>query len=438
MPKPRQGETESQFMSRCIPMVEGEGKPHDQAIAICSSLWSNRNKGVTMKFKDPITKFFQSEVKAFNDDDLTIEHFISTETPDRSDDIMRADGMVMDGVPVVLKAHGFDVDTGSEPIAKPLSIGIGVNKNGVKGIVVKTQYFDGRKLTPPDNTGQRLYLKAKEGVMPYWSVRFRGIEGEPRGSKGGIDFTKWSLLEYSQVGVPDNIEASVIKDMEKEELTKIIDKRIDFGLQKENVEEPEEITLVEKLIKTISESGFTVEQVKEAFKIDKSVEFEELPTEQVEPILKLYNMRVRLKSIADRVAEDLPWEAMRTIWFGFLDELYASDGSDKVVKAIIKEMLELITPHAHAFAQATNTGEMTEIKSLIEKLSYDVKEDTVDPPPVSSITKNKSAENVILKLKPSPKSSKLPISKEELKSFVSEAVKEEFQSSIQKMRGKID
>ena len=45
MPTPRQGESESEFMDRCIPyVVENEDKTPDVAIAICSNIWRNRNK----------------------------------------------------------------------------------------------------------------------------------------------------------------------------------------------------------------------------------------------------------------------------------------------------------------------------------------------------------------------------------------------------------
>lgn len=40
--KPTSGESESDFMSRCIPYVMDEGKPQEQAVAICSSYWDNK------------------------------------------------------------------------------------------------------------------------------------------------------------------------------------------------------------------------------------------------------------------------------------------------------------------------------------------------------------------------------------------------------------
>lgn len=44
MPKPRPNETKNDYISRCIEQVVGEGKPERQAIAICESMWTNRNK----------------------------------------------------------------------------------------------------------------------------------------------------------------------------------------------------------------------------------------------------------------------------------------------------------------------------------------------------------------------------------------------------------
>lgn len=44
MPNPREGESRASFMSRCVPQVIQEGKDKDQAIAICSSLYENKNK----------------------------------------------------------------------------------------------------------------------------------------------------------------------------------------------------------------------------------------------------------------------------------------------------------------------------------------------------------------------------------------------------------
>lgn len=43
MPKPRKGESKNDYMSRCIPIVKGEGRRQDQAVAICNSMWERKD-----------------------------------------------------------------------------------------------------------------------------------------------------------------------------------------------------------------------------------------------------------------------------------------------------------------------------------------------------------------------------------------------------------
>lgn len=42
MVSPTAGESKDEFLSRCIPVVINEGKPQEQAIAICNSYWENK------------------------------------------------------------------------------------------------------------------------------------------------------------------------------------------------------------------------------------------------------------------------------------------------------------------------------------------------------------------------------------------------------------
>lgn len=150
-------------------------------------------------------KVFSAEVKKFDDQQLIVEHFISTERRDRGGDSMRADGMKIRGKVVVLLAHGFS-GLGQEPIAKPLKIWPETFK-GSLGICAMTQFYDGSHLNPPDNTGRRLYEKAKLGFMPNWSIGWIPIKWEDINGPHGEyyrDVLEWELLEYSPVGVPMN------------------------------------------------------------------------------------------------------------------------------------------------------------------------------------------------------------------------------------------
>ena len=372
---------------------------------------------------EPIKKIFESEIKSFDDKTLTIEHFISTEQEDRSKDIVRADGMFMDGTPVVLKQHGFDPDTGHEPIAKPLSIAVGTNEKGVKGIIVKTQYYDGSGLTPPDNTGQRLYQKAKERFMPYWSIGFSSDDAVPRPG-GGTEFKKWRLNEYSQVGIPDNIGAEVVKTMEPIEVEEKANEIFTYEIQKPKSIKESRAEFIKILAKDGEKATMTMEDIEELGIV--------LSNDEKIALVKKWTSLITLKSIADRVAQDLPWEAMRTLWFGALDELYYSDGSEKAVKAILKELVELMMPHALAFAQNTgNAGEAIEIKNLTY---IDLtKEKPVEPAPDPPVNRNLSP--VVIKLKPEPKPLKLP---EGFKDILREAMKDEFKTALDQMKGKVN
>jgi len=151
-------------------------------------------------------KTFGAEVKAFDDTNLTVDHFISTEHKDRGGDIMRAKGMKIVGKPVVLLLHGRG-SMGSEPVGKPLSIDVDEYK-GQPGILAKTQFF-------PDEVGTRLYQKVKGGFLPNWSIGYMVDEAKDlmrEGKYDGRDVTKWTLLEYSPVGVPMNPFAQTIKE----------------------------------------------------------------------------------------------------------------------------------------------------------------------------------------------------------------------------------
>ena len=152
-----------------------------------------------------------SEMLSADPKTLTVEHFISTEKQDEDGDIMDPESMTQRGKVVVLQQHGKDPKQGNEPIAKNLGIRPGVHpKSGNRGLIAKTQFYDGSHLTPPDNTGKRLYEKSTQGFMPNWSIGW--LPGENKGDnnpvKGGMLRKNWRLHEYSLVGVGMNDEAT--------------------------------------------------------------------------------------------------------------------------------------------------------------------------------------------------------------------------------------
>lgn len=347
-------------------------------------------------------KIYDSEVKEYNDESLTITHFISTEQVDRSKDIVRADGVEFDGVPVVLKQHGFDPVVGSEPIAKPINITVGINSSGIKGILCTTQYYDGSKLIPPDNTGRRLYEKAKERYMPYFSIGYRIIEADPR-QGGGLDIRKCVVFEYSQVGVPDNVGAEFVKTIEDREL-------------------------LEKTAKEIVMFTFVK---KEALK----------PS----PLCK---------SISDRISGRINCLAIETLFQGLMEELVFSEGGKEIASAALAEFVTLALPYAEGlideFAMKSKEDKNTLHKRITTRQANAEEHAPLAIPAIDSSNasgvpvETTYGNTVRLKLSPPDTQKGNPanterkhITVEQIRNEVAESVSKNLASALNKLRGKI-
>jgi len=44
MPNPKKFRSKKKFVSKCIPTAKEEGKPQDQAVAMCLNMWKNKNE----------------------------------------------------------------------------------------------------------------------------------------------------------------------------------------------------------------------------------------------------------------------------------------------------------------------------------------------------------------------------------------------------------
>lgn len=166
-------------------------------------------------------KEFVTEVKEFNDAEMTIDHFISTEMQDAVGDIMLAEGVKLYGTPAVLVQHGLDPKFGKEPVAKPISITPGTKADGTRGLIARTKFYDGSNLNPPDNTGRRLYEKCRDGYFSKWSIGFNSTKERP--TTGGRVVEEWDLMEYSLVAVPCNSGCTTLST-EPVELKFIVEK----------------------------------------------------------------------------------------------------------------------------------------------------------------------------------------------------------------------
>ena len=139
-----------------------------------------------------LRKEFVSEIEA--GEDRTIKFVISTGDPDREKDIISADGWNTSNYlknPVVLFAH----DYASLPVARASNVKL---ENG--NLVAEAEFAD-EKLNP---MAEQVYQMLKQGFLRGASVGFRPLEFQFNEQRGGVDFAKQELLEFSVVPVPAN------------------------------------------------------------------------------------------------------------------------------------------------------------------------------------------------------------------------------------------
>jgi len=137
----------------------------------------------------------------FEDGERAVISHITTGAKDRDDEVVNPKGAILTDYrknPVVLFGH----DHRELPIGKNLWI-----KSDEKGLVAKTQYATHAK-------AEEVYQYRKEGMPMAQSIGFVPVEvknyaEESDEYKQGIrrEYTKWILLEYSDVPVPSNPEA---------------------------------------------------------------------------------------------------------------------------------------------------------------------------------------------------------------------------------------
>lgn len=147
-----------------------------------------------------IKDFMPPALNEFSDAERSITHFISTEAVDRDGDIVRSDGgnfTAFRANPVVLWRH----DDCEPPIGKNLWLKIG-ERNGVKGILAKTQFAD-------TEDALEIFKLWKDGFLNAASIRFTptksvNLTDSPWGPR---EFVEWELLEYSIVPIPANAGA---------------------------------------------------------------------------------------------------------------------------------------------------------------------------------------------------------------------------------------
>lgn len=133
---------------------------------------------------------------------------ISTAAVDRDGDTVDPKGWDLGSYtknPVVLWAHDYS----QPPIGKATNIQ--ATKDGLRADVE----FLPQGMSP---FADMIHDMVKTGFLNATSVGFRGIDAEhPKDRKGGYDFKKQELLEFSIVPVPSNPEALALRGIEGEQ-----------------------------------------------------------------------------------------------------------------------------------------------------------------------------------------------------------------------------
>lgn len=194
-----------------------------------------------------LKKVFNSEIKGIDEKEQTITAYISTNTIDRSGEVLDPAGVDLTNYkknPVVLWAHDYS----KPPIGKAMW-----TKRDGEGVISKVKFAN-------TEFAQEIFQLYKEGFLKAFSVGFipkDWVEGKG-GKEPNRTFTKWEMLEYSAVPVPANPDAvslAISKGILKNEDLKALltMKEEEPPLQEFNLEEPKDV--IEEVCKEIELSN---------------------------------------------------------------------------------------------------------------------------------------------------------------------------------------
>lgn len=215
LPKPHDGESEQDFVSRCVAFVVDDGTVENteagrqQGAAMCFRQWRDNKSADAVQHTYHAYSFLH--IKSFNEDERIIEGVATTPTPDRVDDVVDPMGAKFNLPMPLLWQHRHDQPIGEIFWAKPTKDGI-----PFKGRIAKTDE-PGTLKSRLDEAWQSIKLKLVRAV----SIGFRALEMEPINPKdpfGGQRFKQWEWLELSAVTIPANVDASIqiVRSIDKE------------------------------------------------------------------------------------------------------------------------------------------------------------------------------------------------------------------------------
>jgi len=233
--KPHKGESQSDFMKRCVPEMMGNGKrENDQAVAACMQMFrDDKNKQIDPEDYDTLEEFMADCTAEGEDIESCkliweqrkhkgapavlhkthagavqgMEFVLSDETPDRMGDVIVSTGWQLDNFkknPIALFNHRADF-----PIGKWQNLRI--DKGALRGHL---------QLAPAGTSDRidEIRKLIEADILRAVSVGFRPVESQARKGAGdvvlGETFAKQELVETSLVSVPANPNAlAVAKSM---------------------------------------------------------------------------------------------------------------------------------------------------------------------------------------------------------------------------------
>jgi len=170
MPDPMDYDDKDKWMEACIPKMIDEGKPQDQAVAACNSMWESRGEG---KAADDTLITYGGAVKALGGGRVGgyLVRFSTDADPDLEGEFFTKDTDFGDAqTGTVYYQHGLDEVLGKKRLSKA------THKVDDFGVWAETQ------LDMRDRYEAFIYQMAEKGKMG-WSSGTAGhlVEREPRG-----------------------------------------------------------------------------------------------------------------------------------------------------------------------------------------------------------------------------------------------------------------
>lgn len=200
IPKPKPGESQNDYMGRCMHVVMNDGTTNDQeqGVAICLNTWRSSKKKKDADGDIMNRAYSVLTVRGVDDERREIEGMATTPTPDRLGDIVEPMGVKFANPLPLLLYHQHDKPVGRVELGAPTSSGI-----RFKAIIPKVTEAG----TLRDRV-EEAWQSVKAGLVAGVSIGFRSLE-KALMKEGGFRFLKSEVLELSLVTVPANSEATI-------------------------------------------------------------------------------------------------------------------------------------------------------------------------------------------------------------------------------------